>query len=134
MKVCIPTMGDNGLDDMVGEHFGRVPFYTVVDSETKEVEVLPNTSEHAGGRGYPPEIMAQAGVDVMICGGLGHRARMMFENLGIMVYVGASGTVSDAFDMWEKGRLQPVTDENVCRQHAYRKHDHGQGGHGGVCH
>lgn len=124
MKVCVPTMGDKGLEDVVGEHFGRVLFYTIVDSETKEVEVLRNISEHMGGRGYPPEIMAKAGVDVMICAGLGHRARMMFEDMGIMVYVGALGKVKDAIDMWENDSLQAATDENVCRQHAFRKHDH----------
>jgi hypothetical protein len=43
------------------------------------------------------------------------------------VYVGAAGMVSDAFDAWEKNQLQAVTDENVCRQHAFREHDHGHG-------
>jgi len=124
MKVCVPTMGDKGLEDVVGEHFGRVPCYTIVDSETKEVEVLNNTSEHTGGRGYPPEIMAKAGVDVMICAGLGRRAIMMFEELGIMVYVGASGSVEDAINMWENNNLPAATDENACQQHAFRKHDH----------
>ena len=127
MKVCLPTMGDKGLEDVVGEHFGRVPFYTIVDNETNEVQVLRNTSEHMGGRGYPPEIMARAGVDVMICAGLGHRARMMFEGMGIMVYVGARGMVRDAIDRWENNGLMAATDENECRQHAFRKHDHGQG-------
>lgn len=125
MKVCVPTMGDKGLEDVVGEHFGRVPFYTVVDTETDEIEVLRNTSEHMGGHGYPPEIMAKAGVDVMLCGGLGHRAIMMFEDMGIMVYVGAYGKIKDAIDMWENSKLQAATDENACQQHAFRKHDHG---------
>ncbi|MCK4577605.1 MAG: NifB/NifX family molybdenum-iron cluster-binding protein [Candidatus Marinimicrobia bacterium] len=124
MKVCVPTMGDKGLEDAVGEHFGRVPCYTIVDSETKEVEVLSNTSEHIGGQGYPPEIMAKAGVDVMICAGLGRRAIMMFEGMGIMVYVGASGSVEDAINMWENNNLPAATDENACQQHAFRKHDH----------
>lgn len=127
MKVCVPTMGDKGLEDVVGEHFGRVSFYTIVDSETKEVEVLRNTSEHMSGRGYPPEIMAKAGVDVMICAGLGRRAIMMFEEMGIMVYVGASGSVEDAIDMWENNNLPAATDENACQQHAFRKHDHHHG-------
>ena len=124
MKVCIPTEGNKGFDDMVGEHFGRVPYYTVVDTETDEVEALENTSEHMGGSGYPPEIMARAGVNVMLCGGLGRRAIMMFEEMGIMVFVGAHGNIKDAIRMWNNGELQSATDENACRQHAFRKHDH----------
>lgn len=126
MKVCIPTMGNRGLDEQVGEHFGRVPTYTVVDTETNEVKVIDNTSEHMGGRGYPPEIIAKTGAEAMLCGGLGRRAIAMFEDMGIMVYIGANGTVRDAVQMWKDGRLQPATDENACRQHAFRRegHDH----------
>ena len=31
MKVSIPTNGKKGLEDTVGEHFGKVPTYTIVD-------------------------------------------------------------------------------------------------------
>ncbi len=124
MKVCIPTMGNKGINEYVGEHFGRVPTYTLVDTKTNEITVVDNTSEHTGGQGYPPEIIVQTGAEVMLCGGLGRRAISMFEELGIMVYVGASGTVKDALRMWKVGKLQPATDENACRQHAFRGKDH----------
>lgn len=129
LKVSVPSMGHRGLDEHVGEHFGRVPTYTVVDIETNEVKILDNTSEHMGGSGYPPEIMAQAGVDVMLCGGLGRRAIMMFEEMGIHVFVGANGTVRDAISQWQTGVLQEATDENACRQHAFRSPEHGQHHH-----
>jgi len=127
MRICIPTNGNNGIDDTVGEHFGRVPTYTVFDSETKEVEILKNTSEHMSGQGYPPEIMSKAGVNVMVCGGLGRRAIMMFEQMGIMVYIGASGSVKNAVRMWENNELQAATNENACQQHAFRRNrdEHG---------
>ncbi len=108
------------MDEQVGEHFGRVPNYTMIDSETDEVQVIDNTSEHMGGTGYPAEILANAGVNVMICGGLGRRAIMMFEERGVMVYVGASGTVGNAYQMYKNGQLQAATDENACAQHAFR--------------
>ena len=129
MKVCIPTMGNNGMDEFVGEHFGRVPTYTIVDTKTNNVNVIDNTSEHTGGSGYPPEIIAKTGAEVMLCGGLGHRAIGMFEELGIMVYVGASGTVKDAVRMWQDGKLQPATDENACKQHAFREEGREHHGH-----
>ena len=128
MKVCIPTEGNKGLDELVGEHFGMAPYFTVVDTETDEVKALTNTSEHKGGRGYPPEIMAKAGVDVMLCGGLGGRAIMMFEQMGIMVYVGAHGKVRDAIEMWNNNKLQVATDKNACKQHG-SGHDHCDGHH-----
>jgi len=33
-------MGNNGLDDIVGEHFGRVLTYTVVDIDTYKVKLF----------------------------------------------------------------------------------------------
>ena len=138
MKVCIPSMGDKGLDEQVGEHFGRVPIYTIYDSETKDVKIVPNDSSHTGGTGYPAQNIAKLGVDIMLCGGLGKRAITMFEEAGIMVYMGATGTVKDAIGAWEKEALTPATDETACAQHAFRGqgigdgegHDHGQDGCG----
>ncbi len=133
MKICIPTMGENGLDNAVGEHFGRVPTYTIVNLDTNEVKVIPNTSEHMGGQGQPPEIMAREGVNVMVCRGLGRRAIIMFEELGIDVYIGASGTVRDAIDAFKQDRLQKANIDNACGQHAFRdEHHHEQ--HKGHCH
>ncbi len=131
MKICIPTMGDRGLDEQVGEHFGRVPTYTIVDSETNEVTVIQNESIHTGGMGYAPELIANTGANIMVCGGLGRRAIGLFEEFGIMVYVGAAGTVRDALDMFNSGKLAAATDENACAQHAFRGEGIGEGhGHG----
>ena len=124
MKICIPTIGEDGLDNAVGEHFGRVPTYTIVDLETDEVKVVPNTSEHMGGQGYPPEIMAKEGVNAMVCRGLGRRAIMMFEELGIDVYIGASGTVKDVIEAFKQDRLQKANVDNACGQHAFRDEHH----------
>ena len=124
MKICVPSLGKKGLEEKVGEHFGRVPFYTIYDTETEEVKVIENTSEHMGGVGYPAEIIARNGVEIMLCCGLGRRAIQMFEEFGIMVYIGASGTVKDAIQMWKNGKLEAATDENACREHKFGHHHH----------
>ncbi len=124
MKICIPTMGENGLNNLVGEHFGRVPTYTIVDLDTDDVKVIPNTSHHMGGQVDPPEIMAREGVNVMICQGLGRRAITMFEEFGIEVYIGASGTVRDAVTAFKQGRLQKASINDACGQHAFRDQHH----------
>lgn len=121
MKIAIPTIGNKGLKEYVSEHFGRAPTFTIVDLATNEVKIIPNTSEHMGGSGYPPEIMANAGVEVMLCCGLGPRAIQMFEQYGIEVYVGAYGTVENTIQEWQAGKLQVATDENACKMHRHRE-------------
>jgi len=124
MKICIPTMGKRGLDDSVGEHFGRVPTYTIVDLETDEVKVVPNVSHHMGGQGDPPEIMVREGVNVMVCQGLGRRAISMFEGFGIAVYIGAAGSVRDVVAAFKQDRLQKATVDDACGKHAFRDRHH----------
>lgn len=119
MKVCLPTMGQGGMNDMVSPHFGRAPTFTIVDIETKEVEVLPNTSEHMGGIKLAPEIVSEEGVQIMICSGLGSKAIQMFEQFGIEVFVGAAGTAKDMISAWKAGLLQKATEETACREHRH---------------
>lgn len=119
MKIAVPTMGYTGLDEKVGEHFGRSPTYTIFDTEANEINVIDNTGTHTGGQIYPPELMQKEGVDVMLCSSLGPKAVKMFEEFGIEVFVGASGTVKDAINSYKKGILIEATDENACREHRH---------------
>ena len=129
MKICIPTMGDKGMDEQVGEHFGRVPTYTVVDTESGDLMAIKNTTVHMGGSGYAPDLISGYGAEIMLCGGLGRKAIGMFSEKGIMVYVGASGTVTDAINMWKAGQLQAANEDTACQQHAFRGEGHGDGSH-----
>ena len=119
-RVCIPTAGRGGLDDVVGEHFGRVPTYTIFDSDTGAVEIIDNTSEHAGGMGLPADILAGVGIGVLLCSGLGRRAIEILSEKGIEVCVGQTGTAREAIDAWKAGRLSAASDADACRQHAFR--------------
>jgi len=124
MKVSIPTKDENGLDGIVEQHFGKAPTYTIIDTEINQVTVIPNTSEHMGGIGLPPEYLHQNGVDIMLCAGLGFKAVNMFESYGIKVFVGAGGTVRDTFEAWKVGKLQIACAENSCTEHGHEEHHH----------
>ena len=119
MKICIPTLGNEGLDDSVSEHFGRAPTFTIVDVANNEVKIVQNTGEHFGGMGIVPEVVAEAGAEIVLCSGLGPRAISMFEQSGIEVYVGARGTVRDAIRAFQAGLLREATDANACKMHRH---------------
>ena len=123
VKICVPTDGNNGIEDTVSEHFGRAPTYTIIDLETNDVKVIPNTSNHMGGQEHPPELLAREGVQAMICRGLGRRAIQLFQDLRIDVYIGATGQVKDAVEAFKQGILQKADINHACGQHAFR-HDH----------
>lgn len=118
-KVCVPTAAHGGLDDLVGEHFGRVPTYTIYDSETDTVEIIDNTSEHAGGSGLPGEILSGLGIDVLLCSGLGRRAIGILTGNGIEVCVGVTGTAGEAIEAWKKGNLSKASEGDACEKQAF---------------
>jgi predicted Fe-Mo cluster-binding NifX family protein len=124
MKIGIPSMGERGLDEQVGQHFGRVSHYTIVDVETNEITVITNTSHHMGGKSQPPELLKKHGVDVMLCSGLGRRAIQLFEQMNIAVYIGASGKVRDAINEYKNGNLRQATQADGCQEHAFGRHHH----------
>lgn len=123
MKVCVPTGDDSGIEGIVEQHFGKAPTYTIMDTDTGEVYVIPNESDHMGGVGLPPEYLHKNGVEIMLCAGLGYKALRMFESYGVRVFVGAKGTVKDTLTAWETGLLKSATSENVCAEHGH-EHAH----------
>ncbi len=118
-KICVPTAGRGGLDDSVGEHFGRVPTYTIFDTETQKVDIVDNTSEHAGGTGLPADILSNLGIDVLLCRGAGRRALDILGANGIEVSVGVDGTAGEAITAWKEGSLSSASKEDACQQHAF---------------
>jgi len=122
-KLCIPTEGGGGLNGRVGEHFGRVPTFTLVDSDSGEVEVLDNTSEHMGGMGLPADLLVRAGAEVVLCQGLGRRAIQLLSEAGVSVCTGVSGTVAEAVAAWKGGAMPEAGESEACTRHAF--HDHG---------
>jgi len=125
--ICFPTEGNKGLDDIIGQHFGRVPYFTLYDTESDEVKVIDNQSEHMGGRGLPGEILSKLGINVLICRGAGRRALQIMGSKGISIYFGAMGKVKDALEAWKNNELQLAQEGDACQEHAYHdpnKHMH----------
>ena len=122
-RICVPTAGNGGLKDAVGEHFGRVPTYTIFDTETQSVEIVDNTSEHAGGIGLPADILSKLGIDVLLCRGAGRRALDILGANGIEVCVGVDGTAGDAIGTWRTGNLSSASRDDACQQHAFHDHE-----------
>jgi len=122
-KICIPTEGAGGLDAAVGEHFGRVPTFTVFDTESGSARIVPNTSEHMGGQGLPADLLADMGIDVVLCQGLGRRAIGILSQRGIHVSIGFRGSAGEAIDAWKQGETDAVGEESACQQRTFHDHE-----------
>jgi predicted Fe-Mo cluster-binding NifX family protein len=129
IRVAVSADDSNGLDSVVSPHFGRCPYYILVDLDDREVKQVnvvanPNYGRHAPGT--VPTFIQNQGADVMLAGGMGRRAIALFQQYGIQAVTGASGTVHHALEQYLGGQLRGA---EPCRDS--REHGHGEVSAGG---
>ena len=109
MRVAVSVDDSSGLDSVVSPHFGRCPYYVLVDlegEEVKKVSVVANDNYGRHAPGTVPTFIQSQGADVMLAGGMGRRAVALFEQFGIQAVTGASGTVAHSLEQYLGGKLQ----------------------------
>jgi len=126
MRIAIPCDGDS-LDSSVSMHFGRAPYFLIADirdGQVVRVEFVRNPFE-AHMPGQIPRFLHSLGVDVVISYGMGVKARMFFESLGIEVVTGAYGRVGDVLRNYLAGTLELDLDWE--KREEFHRHGHGHG-------
>ena len=112
-KVVIPTEDENGLNARLSQHFGRAPYFVVVELEEGKVlsvQVVPNKSEHFGGNGRPPDRILQLRPNAVITFGMGPGALSRFQEAGVPVYRAQSDIVKEVVDAYVQGKLEELTE------------------------
>ena len=109
-KIAIASEDHMGLNSKVSAHFGRCPYYTLVEVENGEIKKVSNVENpyyvSHGQPGDAPNFIKQQGADVIIAGGMGPRAIDFFNQLGIEAVTGASGRVADVIESYLKGDIK----------------------------
>lgn len=111
MRIAVSSESDNGLASPVGAHFGRCPFFTIIEVEgtdIKQVSSIDNPFFLNHSPGEVPSYIQQQQANVMLAGGMGRRAVQIFEQLGIKAVTGAQGTVQHALEQYLGGALKGV--------------------------
>jgi predicted Fe-Mo cluster-binding NifX family protein len=107
-KIAISVADANGLDALISPHFGRCPYFTLVEVEAREVrsvEAVANPYFASHQPGEAPGFIHSLGAEVMLSGGMGGRAVTFFQNYGITPATGASGVARDALNHYLDGDL-----------------------------
>lgn len=120
-RVAISAGDNSGLDSLVSPHFGRCPYYALVDidgRDVKQVNAIANPYYEQHAPGVVPGFIHDQRVDIMLTGGMGRRAIGFFQEYGIEAVTGASGTVRDALEEYLGGRLQGAAPCHESVEHA----------------
>lgn len=108
-RIALSADNQMGLDAAVSPHFGRCPYYVLVDlagDEVQGVSTVENPYYDAHQPGQVPAFIHAQGANVMITGGMGGRAIAFFEQYGIEPVTGAYGTVRTALRAYLGRELQ----------------------------
>lgn len=85
-RIAIPISGGR-----LSAHFGHCECFALVDIDQNSGQVMGRTDVPAPPHepGLLPGWLAEQGAMTVVCGGMGQRAQMLFEERGIQVVVGA---------------------------------------------
>ncbi len=105
MKILIPLDDNQGFKSKISLHFGRAPYFALVDLEKGKVSL--KVVENPRSKGVKPgELALSLNVDgVVIRGDIGVRALRMLREAGISIYVITSKTLGEAIKELTEGML-----------------------------
>lgn len=101
MKIAVTY--DNGN---VFEHFGRTEEFKIYNIENYTVASSEVISANGAGHEALAGVLAEQGVDVLLCGGMGEGAKSALDAFGIEVVTGVQGNTDEAVVAFLGGELQ----------------------------
>lgn len=110
---------------MVFQHFGKCPAFLLIDIEDGIIVKKELLSANGSGHGALVTLIQEAGVDVLVCGGIGQGARDALAKANIALIGGASGNVDEIVEQLKKGTLQDDPNGKCNHHHEEGNHDCG---------
>lgn len=105
MTICITAEGEDWAA-ATQPNFGRAAFFLFIDTESEAIDPVRNQPGAHGAGVQAAQTVAQYGVKAVVTGSAGPNAFQGLAAAGIEVYVGATGTVREAYDAYRAGGLR----------------------------
>lgn len=114
MRIVIPVVNETGLDSRLSEHFGRTPYFAVVElDENGQVvsqRTVPNVGEHFGGSGRRADSILQLKPNVIITYGMGPRGLSIYQDVRVAVLRANASTVREVIAAYNKDEMEELTE------------------------
>jgi len=105
------------------QHFGHTEQFKFYDIEDNKIIKSEVTGTNGQGHGALAGFLKCAGVDILICGGIGGGAKIALSEAGIKLYGGVSGSADEAVEKFISGKLE-FNPDIKCEHHG---HGHEEG-------
>jgi len=126
-RIMIPVEDETGLEAQVARHFGRAPFFAIVELDEKQksasVKTEPNKSDHMGGApGHSHESFLAMKPDIVVAYSMGPGALNTFQDAGITVLEATADTVKGNIESFKEGKLKELA--GGCEHSHHHEHEH----------
>ena len=123
------------------QHFGHTEQFKLYDVENGEIKQTQIVDTNGQGHGALSSFLTNAGVEVLICGGIGGGAQTALAAAGIQLFGGVNGNADEVVKNYMAGNLNYNPEvhcthhehEHSCGEHHCGEDKHGCAGNGGNC-
>jgi predicted Fe-Mo cluster-binding NifX family protein len=123
-RIVVPTENKSGLEANLAQHFGRAPYYTIVDLDESHqivgVRIEVNKGEHVGGAGHPHEHLLALEPNIFVVQGMGPGCLSSLRDAGVTVLKATGITVKEITELFKKGKLNEL--EGGCENAHHHQH------------
>jgi predicted Fe-Mo cluster-binding NifX family protein len=113
-RIIVPVAGQEGLNACLAEHFGRAPYFAVVDlnenGEVDDIKTVSNVEHYTGRMGQPHDVVLDLKPNAIIVYGMGRRGITSFQTAGVAVLRANANTVKEVIDAYKENKLQELTE------------------------
>ncbi len=111
MRLLFPVDDESGLNAQICSHFGRTPYFAVIDldenGQVTKISTVSSSGEHfCEGISFISNLKP----DFMVAHGMGQRVIFNLQNAGIRVLRTSANIVNDAVKQYAKGELVDLTE------------------------
>lgn len=121
-KIVIPVEEEKGLEARLSEHFGRAPYFVIVEldesGKVSTLKTVPNYDEHFGGRGHAHDNILREKPDILIVYGMGPRGLDSMTAAGVTVFRAEGNTVQEVLSAYKENKLE-ILSEGCHHNHHY---------------
>jgi predicted Fe-Mo cluster-binding NifX family protein len=114
VRILIPVLDESGLNARLSEHFGRTPYFAVVDLDPDgsilNQRTVPNVGEHFGGSGRRADFILQLKPNAIITYGMGPRGLNIYQSVRVAVLRANANTVGEVIAAYNKDELEELTE------------------------
>ncbi len=115
MKIVVTAQGAE-MESPVDPRFGRAKYFVLVDTDTGQHQAHDNAQNLNAAQGagiQAAQTVAQLGAETVLTGHVGPKAFATLTAANIAIHTGAGGTVKEAIEQFQAGRLEPAAKADV---------------------